>query len=438
MIKIKYGILPLVIILIAISCKRDNRSTETPLDVEDPPATFSKISHVTFYIENSGSMEGYVNGATEFVEVVNKLAQYPGLIPDDVSFSYNMVSGKASPLANEKKLKVYDIGNDASILKSSLTKAGLKKPTSGRSDLNEMFKIALNKAKADSISILISDGIYDVGGSVNPLNSLITEVQSTTTNFIQRLKKDNIETLLIKLESDFDGLYHPANVNDPSGKSVSIKQKRPYYIWIFGNSYLLNKSFPENELRELNGYVDIARFRKLTNQSIPYEATGYKILGFKPDSGNEENNSYELYKNVMDSSFFNIAVNYSDLKISSNYLTTVNNYNSSSNYAVVKIVEVEPNPPNDLKPYLQNLPFKATHIISISTKNPPETGKITISLKNIVPDWIEESSVDNDYPFNGSTTQTFGFKTLIGGIEEAYEEMSSTENLTQFNILIKN
>ncbi len=438
MIKIKYTILTLTLIFTVIGCKPGTPGPVTDDELDDElPLTTSSISHVTFYIENSGSMDGYVNGATEFVEVVNKLAQYPNLVLDDVPFSYNLISGKANPIKNEKKLKVYEIGNDPSILKSKLTKAGLKTPTSGNSDLNEMFKIALENAKADSISILISDGIYDVGGQANPLNSLKTEAQSTTTTFIQRLKTDNIETLLIKFESDFDGLYHPSNVEDPRGKSVLIKQKRPYYIWIFGNSDLLNKYFPEHELEALKGYVDVARFRKLTNESVPYKAIGYNNSGFKLDFRND--NTFKLDRTVMDSSHFNIAVNLNHLKMSRNYLTSASNYSSINKYSVVKVTEIGSGPPTALKPYLKSLlPFETTHIISVSTPNPPETGKINITLKNVFPKWIEESNTDSDDPFDGSTTETFGLKTLIGGIEEAYKTVSKTNQLAEFNILIKN
>lgn len=433
----KFLLFLIIILGIFYSCKNDNGRGQTePIETNFSPTTASKISHVTFYIENSGSMYGYVNGATEFVEVVNKLAQYPDLVLDDIAFSYNLISGKGAPVNSEKKLEVYKLGNEPSILKSKLTKDGLRTPTSGNSDLNEMFKIALDKAKRDSISILISDSVYDVDGNVNPLNSLKTEVQSTTTTFIQRLRTDNIETLVIKLQSNFDGLYHPANVTDPKGKSVSINQKRPYYIWIFGNSNLLNQYFPESKLKELNGYVDLARFRKLENQDISFKAIGYNNSGFKLDFKNT--NIYKLDRTVMDSSHFNIAVDFKDLKISDNYLTNKDNYSNLGQYSVVKISKILASPAPDLQPYLSNLGFTASHILSISTPNPPATGDVKISLINTAPQWIEESSTDNDYPFDGSTTTTFGFKTLIGGIEEAYKTVSTTKQLAEFIISIKN
>ena len=42
-----------------------------------------------------------------------------------------------------------------------------------------MFQIALEKAKADTISILISDAIYDLGRPEAPMNALSTEGRET-------------------------------------------------------------------------------------------------------------------------------------------------------------------------------------------------------------------------------------------------------------------
>ncbi len=436
------GILLLFVILF-YTCKSDNdsRGTDDSVEIDSTKISstnYSRISHVTFYIENSGSMFGYVNGPTEFVEVVNKLAQYPNLIITHTHFLYNLISGKKHPIGNEPQLQIYPIGNDPNILKSTLTVSGLNKASSSRSDLNEIFKIALKGAKSDSISILISDGIYDVGGSTNPINALQTEVQSTTTNFIQRLQEGDIETLLIKLESDFKGLYHPANVTDPSGKSETINQKRPYYIWIFGNSDLLKKYFPEERLEELNGYVDLARFRKITKNKFPFEGIGYNNFGFKNDFDSPK--TFELYHNVTNSNQFTIAVNFANLNLSNSYLTSTNNYScSSNNYVVKKISAIGTIPKSEIEFHTATLDFKPTHIITIASKtSQPETANMSITLTNRLPNWINESNTNNDYPFDGTTTQTFGFSTLIKGIEEAYIEVSKTKSLAEFNIIIKN
>ncbi len=430
-----------ILSLIIFSCKRDydkpSNTDEKTIPTDTPSKKYTQINHVTFYIENSGSMFGYVKEPTEYVEVVNKLAQYPNLVKTETHFLYNLISGKKDPKNKEPELEIFKIGDNPHILKSTLTEKGLDRNSSSCSDLNEMFKIALNDAKCDSISMLISDGIYDVGGSTNPINSLQTEVQSTTTNFINRLKKDDIETLLIKLESDFNGFYHPANVTDPKGKSKKIDQKRPYYIWVFGNSDLLKEYFPEERLAELNGYVDLARFRKISKNDFPFEGIGYNNFGFRKDFSASK--TFELYHNVTNSNQFTIAVNFSNLNLSNSYLTSTSNYSCSRNYVVKKISTIGTIPKSEIESYTDMLDFKPTHIITIESEtSQPEIGNMSITLNNKLPNWINESNTDNDYPFDGSTTQTFGFSTLIKGIEEAYKEVSNTKSLAEFNIIIQN
>ncbi len=433
-----------ILFITFLTCKRES----DPKGIDDSVAQdstkisstiYSRISHVTFYIENSGSMFGYVdNGTTEFVNAVNDLAQYSNLVQAGTPFSYFLISGKKEFSNYKDSLTAYPLGDNPAILKSELTKNSFDKLSSGYSDLKNMFEIALKKARNDSISILISDGIYDVGGSKDPLAALATEGTSTRTKFIQRLNIDNIETLLIKMESNFIGYYHPANVTDPKGKSEKIDQKRPYYIWIFGNSDLLMRYFPEGRLENLKGYVDLARFRKISENSFPYEAIGFNNFGFKKDF--KTSKTFELYRNKTNSNQFSIAVDFANLNLSDSYLTTTSNYSSSSvNYMVKEINPIGTISKNEIESYTQMLNFKPTHIITIESKSTqPEIGNLSITLNNKLPNWINVSNSDNDYPFDGTTTQTFGFSTLIKGIEEAYKEVSNAGHLAEFNIKIKN
>jgi len=61
-------------------------------------------------------------------------------------------------------LSINKISEDPKILKSKINRNGFNQGKIGNSNLNKMFQLALFKAIGDTISILISDGIYDVGG----------------------------------------------------------------------------------------------------------------------------------------------------------------------------------------------------------------------------------------------------------------------------------
>ena len=93
MIRLKYFFLAIVILFFTISCKRDYRSIETKPIAEDTfTEKYSKIGHVSFYIENSGSMFGYLDG--KFTNVVNNLAQFGNLVFDEIPYNYYLINGK--------------------------------------------------------------------------------------------------------------------------------------------------------------------------------------------------------------------------------------------------------------------------------------------------------------------------------------------------------
>lgn len=396
----------------------------------------SKI-HVNMYIENSGSMLGYVNGATEFVNVVNDLAQYPSLILNNATFNYYLTSGKVNPPIKKYNLNFENLGVTPNVLISRLNKKNFKSNSSKFSDLKNIFKEALKKVAKDSISMVISDGIYDVGGSENPIAALENEISSTRTSFLTRLKDNKIETILLKLSSNFNDYYHPANVNDPSKKSVEINQKRPYYIWIFGNSKELQKYFPTDRLKKLKGFKEITRFNKIKSNPLVFAPLGMDNFGFR-----EDYTSKNTFKTIDDRSaekVFNLFVNLKSLNKANAYVENLANYNTSNEYEVVNIKNIENGVSGQLKTYVDKLSFVPSHILTVKplTKT-PNTGEVTISLKNNFPKWIEESNMDNDYPFNKSETQTFGFEKLVKGINDAYMEVSESKNLTSFSITIKN
>jgi hypothetical protein len=260
--------LSLLFIILIAGCQGGGRRTGQQDDAADSkdvrPETISKV---TFYIENSESMFGYVDSNTEFVTVLTELAQKSDLVRSNTAYDFNFINGR--------QLQITHIGNDPGQLAALLNRNGFKKGDITNSNLNAMFERALASAGGDSISILISDGIYDVGRQSDPLNALINEGKGLRTRFIQRLMKENLQTLLVQFSSRFKGDYFPGM----GGVIRNIDQQRPYYIWIFGNSDLLTKYFSEQYLRNLDGYHNMARFFVVKDFNIPYEVVAHNTLG---------------------------------------------------------------------------------------------------------------------------------------------------------------
>ena len=79
--------------------------------------------------------------------------------------------------------------------------------------------------------------------------------------------------------------------------------------------------------------------------------------------------------------------------------------------------------------------FQPTHLITVSNKKSPYC-ELNITLKNVVPDWILKTNIDDESYIKENTTQTFGFKFLTNAISEAYAFKSKGKSITNFTFEI--
>ena len=204
----------LVLIVFSTSCKEDRykrnvEAAEGEIEIFESESSDtknltskpiivrpSKIGKATFFIENSESMFGYVNGFTEFVDVLSELSEKPMFAAENTPREFFFINGG-------EDLEITPIGDDPALLKDKLNTKGFRCGDYTKSNLNSMFQVALEKARQDTISILISDAIYDIGRVGAPMNALSTEGRETRSKFITRLEQGDLQTILIKLHSNF-------------------------------------------------------------------------------------------------------------------------------------------------------------------------------------------------------------------------------------------
>ena len=429
-IKISFIILSLFVILTSCESKsgghQKHKGEDTITIIAKPVTTVSeyKIKKVVFFIENSGSMLGYVKKPNDYKNAIVSLSYFPEF--DNSQKEFYFINGKNNPKKNSK-ISSNIIGSDPEVLKNNLNQSSFNNNGDPRySDLTLMFEQALKCAKEGTISILVSDCIYDVGEESDPLTALKIETEKTKKVFRDRIASENIQTIIIKAESQFDGKYYFASRNG----SLRLNQKRPYYILIFGDSKLLNKLFNEENIsKEIVGYVSMARFMKIDNIKIPYQAIDQNSIGsFRFDKSNK-NKLISAEKDRNNQGFqFSIAVDYSSLPFPDTYLKATENYTPSGTY---KIVEIKiPN-----KKIHEVTSFTPTHLITIHTDSSPY-GKIELILKYIIPNWIDETTTDNELKIVGDSSHTFGFKYLTDAITEAYQYKTKEQNISKYEIEI--
>jgi hypothetical protein len=260
-----------------------------------PEKSDSQIKKAIFYIENSGSIKGYVEGGTQYVNVLTNIANHPDFVKENIESIFYLTSGVSSPI------KVLN-------LRENLVPANFNQT---RSNLNQLFKTTLDSARGDRIAILISDGIYDMCPNPTPLSTLKTLGHELRSIFINKLTNSNFQTILVKLQSNFNGSYYPGCCCS----TFNINQKRPYYLWIFGETERLEKYFSDEYLKSLNGYVNSARFFKYNSTQITYNPNSHKKIGtFYPSNSNKytledvNTNSTRVFQ-------FSIAIDFSKLPL---------------------------------------------------------------------------------------------------------------------------
>ena len=397
---------------------RKERMDEATLNTEkqdalnnDSDNSEREISKAVFFIENSESMFGYVSGFTEYVDVISELAEKPSFIEEKTQRVFKFINGG-------ENLKITPISNTDD-LKTKLNKNGFNCGDITKSNLNKMFQRALEKARKDTISILISDGIYDLGKN-SPKNTLSLEGNQTRSQFIERFEEGDLQTIMIKLHSHFDGDYFPVK-----GGEIYIEQIRPYYIWIFGETELLNRYFSEEYIKSLKAYADMARFIKFDELNIPFQAVSKKMKGSIKFDRQDKNILNDVEPDRNGQGFqFSFVTDFSSLPYSDSYFKTTSNYScSDESYKVTSVTEIK-------KP-IHGVTFTHTHLITVSTQNISYC-ELNVSLKSVVQEWIDLTNAPDEKNIKNDTTQTIGFNYLTDAISEAYEYKNKETNITSF------
>lgn len=363
------------------------------------------VSPINVYVENSGSMKGYVKGITDFESFI-----YDYLMKVDLGF-------------NSNELKLNYINNKIEPQKLSL-KEFIKniEPNAfngGSSDIASMIDMILSKTGDNDISIFISDCIFSPGkgkSAEDYLNMQKTEIEYSMSKYLKRCS--NAGVLMYQLTSLYDGYYY--NCED---KPKAIKAKRPYYVWVFGDSKLIS---------ELRSAVPEESFSMSVDHVFTMTKGGLEInYAIKRNSGDfevsREDPKYtvkNLAKNARDKkATFSINADFSNILVEEAYLLNLDNYDLK--FGKYQIEKVER---SKIEGY--------THTIKVSTDF-VSTGTLSIKLKKQeTSQWLQEKYTEECDISSSTMSRTYGLQYLVDGMRNAFDR--SGEYLTELNININN
>lgn len=350
------------------------------------------------YIENSGSMDGYMCDGSELKDAVYSYASTLSSYADTTELNY--INSAIISYGKEMKSFIKELNPQ------KFAQAGGNR---SNSDIAEMFEQILNKTDENTVSIFVSDCILDVpnGDATDFFENRSIDIRNAFTKYLNKFNDLGVE--VFRLESSFKGRYYYSH-----GSEYLQDVKRPYYMWVIGNKNILadlNKKVPFSEIK--HGVENYFAFS--TNSVLPFEITNKTGIA----KGNEcvctknSNGDYEML----------IKANLNSTLQRSDVLCSTSNYATlTSNIQISNITEVT------------NSPY--SHIINVVIMNGDKNFAEKISIKPLyTPLWLDEVNDDSGKDIKKNIEKTTGIKYLVQGIADAYKKQ---QQLGEFKFVVSN
>ncbi len=371
----------------------------------------TKANRVYLYLENSGSMDGYVNGITDYEAALADLVVESQFYYGKDNLFVNFINSEIIPA------QITDIDSFFRSLNPGDTPYNVGNKSI--SELNELFKNVLSKTEKEDISIFISDCIYSLDKSRSTLQGLVFQQSLTKAVFLEKSREFPLSAFVMQMTSSFTGKYF-----DKDNKVTLLNnEQRPYYIWILGEENIVKDFLSKHNPSKYRGYKNSYCFTNDLDSKIKFELL--KSTGLEGRvSFNRRNNTVIdeiLPKNGVFQ--FAFAVDFSGYPDQKSVL-------DKSSYKITpgfELIKIEPIPPNNQPTVIHHNDWNKiaksnfTHVVTVRTTDPNFSSEFSLSFINSLPKWIESSSLDDDADIKNNLEKTFGLKFLIQGIHSAYE-----------------
>jgi len=398
-------------------------------------------SQVKVFIENSGSMDGYVRDIKDFEIVIGKLLV---LCKDfclqnaKSDFDVYFINKKVYPAPEIKELT--DFARTLEPSKNSPYNKGDR----SESILNDVIKSIIDSTSENSISILISDCIYSLKPTQNTKGSLGYQQNGTMEVFLNKFRNNpnlNLTTCIYKMISDYEGNYFPYDYDPRKKNSISLynlQAKRPYYIWVIGESERVSNFNKKINFNSLKGFQNSYILSNFTKKKQPYYTVlkeTNKVGSFKQTNRKEKDvksiNNVEFNGGTLQ---FSIAVDLGNIPVDYSYLTTAKNYVVPVGFTVKSVEKIDKNKLSQ-RDFVTVEKTTATHFITVSTTSKFTTQDLKLELSNKIPTWVEQSNSVDDRNVKDELDKTFGLSYLVQGVSEAYATQNP-EQTSYFNITL--
>ncbi|WPQ63283.1 hypothetical protein SIO70_00200 [Chitinophaga sancti] len=356
------------------------------------------------YIENSGSMAGYLGNNANFKKVlINFISDIPAQLKKEPQLFF--ISGHICPFQPPTNIPLVK-----SVM--NLNPGTLKSlcPSNGSSLLPQVIDSCTTQM-GEKVSILVSDCIFsDKGG-----NSSLAEAEMKIFMSNKFKAEGKISTIVIKYNSSFSGIYY---AESNGGKPMKVNNiNRPYYLLLFGKKENLTALLQAIDFKSYPGYeASYCLSANDPTDSVYAAMTYYNKKGnfeFAKPACRMALTGAEANKGVFQFSF---NADLSRLGYQEDYLMDVNNYTVNDKFSVVSVKKDTG--------ILHTLTLKTDHLQSHHI--------LKIGLRYELPPWIIQTGNEDDKNPSDSLQQhqTFGFRQLMSGVSQAYKASNTTHLFT--------
>ena len=412
--------------------KNPRTQKEKPCNAERADEDEKKLPAPTIkvYVENSGSMDGYVKGKTDFENAV--YSYLSDIQHADIGKRCDSTATKNTMVLNYINSEVLEQKSDIKTFIDALEPADfrMKGGKRGTSDMSNILGTIISRTEDNDVSILVSDCIFSPDKKYQAKDNadeyLVEQQIDIKNHILEKLTQyPDFAFVVMRLMSQFNGFYY-----NKFDDKQHINTSRPFYIWLIGNKPHLLTILNQVGINQIKGSGVQNVFAIAKSDTLSYSIA-------MPRAGKgkyrlERAKKGEPIKTITDAKAegrggancfeVNIPVDFSKVLLPDEYLTDAANYTVSN-----KAYKVE------IDKYTGSLKGQYTHTIKLILSQPSiSKGEVKISLLNNMPSWVvdctDEEGVDINEP--GAMDKTYGLKYLLGGLYDAYLSDAQYGNIT--------
>ncbi len=382
---------------------------------------------IKVYVENSGSMDGYVKGATDFENAV--YSYLSDVQHADLGTRTDSLATKNILVLNYINSEVLQQKTDIREFIEALEPADFKMKGGkrGTSDMSNILDTIISQTDDNEVSILVSDCIFSPGKKYKAKDNadeyIVAQQIGIKSHIIEKLAKSpNFSIVVMRLISQFNGIYY-----NKFDDRQPINNNRPFFMWLMGDRNHLNTILNKVGINQIKG----KGVQNIFMISKPLTAIPYNISLPQPGNGKYEIAKDEAHtissakiEDKSGNSHFQvgISVDFSKVLLPDEYLMNPDNYSISNKAYGIEISKYSG--PNQ---------SRYTHTIKLKLLQPVlSKGCIKIALLNTLPQWISEYTDESglDINISGAMEKTYGLKFLLGGVYDAYSSDGQYGSIT--------